>query len=233
MILDRNYDDLIEKYRANAEQIVKSEIELRLHPSSERLKSIADEWTIKDWWTAQECAILLMGVDPGSGNFFTDPDFPVYLVENRDRQKFVRILDLIHRRFGDRVNPAEACQWAASKGMKQEYLERALVGPGADAHTNFRPQQSKVRQEDTTKLDITRSQLLSAVAASRGFRIDKPNKAVGLFKKDLEKIGRGNMDDQTIRDCLIDANMHAGTKNKSFAEYYAEKRQSRKDGGNQ
>jgi hypothetical protein len=227
MILDRNSGDLLEKAKADAEAIVRSHVEMQLHPSVERFRSIADEWALKHWWTAQECAILFMGADPHKADVFTDPDFPIYLAAS-DREKFDRILDLIHRRFGDRVNPAEACRWAASIGMKQECLQQALAGREAEPHVaNKRAQQpSKPRQEDTTKLDITRSKLISATAKSRKFSEGGRSSAVALFKKDLEKIG-DDMNEQTIRDCLIGAEKHARTT-KSFAEFYAEGRESRK-----
>jgi hypothetical protein len=224
MILDREYDDFLERQKDDAERILRSHLEPQLHPSPERLRIIADEWALKHWWTAQECAALLMGADPVS-SFFAE-NFPIYVAEKSDREKFARLLDLVQRRFGDRVNPGEACRWAASKGMKQKYLEQALAGRGADEHVaNDRPQQSsKPRQEDTTKRDITRSRLIRAVAMTRGFQEGKHNNAVGIFKNDLEKIGQGKMNEKTIRECIVDASKHAQT-NKSFAEYCAEKRE--------
>jgi hypothetical protein len=109
--------------------------------------------------------------------------------------------------------------------MKQECLQQALAGRGAEADVaNERAQGS--RRTDTTKLDITRSKLISATAKSRKFSKDGRSSAVALFKKDLEKIG-DDMNEQTIRDCLIDAEKHARTT-KSFAEFYAEGRESRK-----
>jgi hypothetical protein len=185
---------------------------------------------MKHWWTAEECAALFVGADPHFAQNLVDPHFPVNLVPEIDREKFGRVLDLINRRFGARVNPAEASQWAASIGMKQECLEQALTARGApEARVAKHRSQgsSKVRQEDITKLDITRSQIISAVAKNRGFREDKHNDAVQRFKKDLEKIGRGNMDEKTVRDCIIDATKHAQTK-KPFAEFYADGQESRK-----
>jgi hypothetical protein len=83
---------------------------------------------------------------------------------------------------------------------------------------------SDQRQEDVTKRDISRSKVIAAVAASRKFRADARNDAVGKFKTELSLAGH-DLDDHTIRETLRLATEHSKTK-KSFANFVAEEQQS-------
>jgi hypothetical protein len=167
-----------------------------------------------------------LGADPDFANFLSDSNSTIhYLVTPEDRKKFNLRLDLIRRRFGERVDPAEAYRWAVSNGMTHEPLKQAL-GRRAVLEPAIAKRPSRVasdqRQEDVTKPDISRSKLIAAVAASRKFRADAHNDAVGKFRTELSLAGH-DLDNKTIRDVLIFATKHSETR-KSFANFLAEER---------
>jgi hypothetical protein len=147
-----------------------------------------------------------------------------------DREKFRRVLDLVQRRFDDRAEPAAALRWAGSIALMQECaemrtaLERALPsreGPKASVVKKCEREPLSVRQADITKTDLTRSRLLIAAAQAKGFTEEKKNGAVRFFKNALDLTGI-KMDEQTIRDALVNAENHAAT-NMPYAEFLAKK----------
>jgi hypothetical protein len=221
MIFDAAYDSEVETKLAAAEAVLKPEIERRLHPSPDRIRDIAADWAIKHWWTDRECAALLMGADPDVNQCLTSPGLSS-LVAAEDRQKFRRVLDYVQRRFGDRVSPADAIRWAGSisigsmrNGLEMRAaLEQALPNrevSKASVIKKCEREQSKVRQGDITKKGASAAIVLSELARQKGFSSDKKNVVVGMIKRGLEKSGI-NMDEQTIRDRLIEAEKYTATK---------------------
>jgi hypothetical protein len=230
MTLDEGYaaqDAYFAKIKTQAEQVLQAHLERGLHPSQDRLREIAEHWAMMHWWTAEECASLLMGADPDMLAQI-GPDFLIYLVQEAEQKRFFRLLDLVRRRFGDRVTPIEAQHWAASKGIKQEYLQQALASTGGLEPRDIRkPAQTrpKPRREDITKLDITRSKMIAGTAIKRKFDETKHDGAVGQFRTDLEDAGLP-MDNGTIKDAISLAMKHSQTRI-SLEQFVQEERLAR------
>lgn len=223
MIMSQAYDEEIEYQKTQAMQLARSLVEKIMRPSLDRRNAIAVRWANKNWWTSLECASLFLGVDPDTDNLFTDADSRNHVLSKGEIEEFDRLVDLLQRRFGDRVNPRDACKWAATIGMKQDCFEQAWAD-GEAKERNFRNEvqkTSRVRKEDITKHDLTRSKLLYAMAVKRGFSENGRSSAVGRFKNELDQIGL-QVTAETIHDCLTDATQHYSSK-KSLRDFYEDR----------
>ena len=151
-------------------------------PPEDSLKIIYTQWMLRDYWTAKECAALIMGANPA------------LLVENCDslsqqqREQFDFFVDVIRRKFPTEVNPTQLRQFARTAPM-----ENGLLWSTVD---HFRPAEKKPpRKSDETRKQKTKDKMLYGLLLAANL-ISGPN-ATSKLKTRLAQVGI-DLDEETL-----------------------------------
>jgi hypothetical protein len=180
-----------------------------LHPSKDQLMRIYKRWAKQQhYWTVEEAAALVMGADPDVVKMYE-------FLPSEERRIFDRLVDIIRRKFPDKVFPADLRDFAPTVDVENKLLWRAIdyCAP---------KEQKALRKADEKKRKQTDDKILLALALDLGFRLDRDNPATGKIKHVTERAGTA-LDDGTIHDHLEQLVKRNPDLNKVVAEYWKDR----------
>jgi hypothetical protein len=151
-------------------------IQRQLRPEAAHARQIYDDWSKKEYWTAIEAATLGIGINPLLELIqYMRPD---------DATKFHKLLDLIRRKFGDRIRPAELLDWSRKNDIAIENdvieaIEKRIQPPPS-------------RPQDVGKLEKTAAKMLVAMAfAKYGYKRKSDNAVAESIAASFQDIESG------------------------------------------
>ncbi len=151
-------------------------IQRHLRPDAALARELYDDWSKKEYWTAIEAAALCIGINPLL-------DLIQYMAPD-DAGKFHKLLDLIQRKFGDRVSPSQLVDWARTNDV--------VIESGVLEAIEKRSEPAPSRPQDLAKRETTADKMIVAMAVAKyGYKQRSDNAVAQSIAQDFQDLDSG------------------------------------------